>query len=168
MYTILEACRLNIWMHNIWHACWLLKYLRWQESFHLYNLEFCTNTLLYCIYSTISRAIFTQIKAKVQWNFSPKGGCGFYSQEFLTLISWANSTAIKDRIERVTTNLNVKLAKHRNLVPACQNIWQKQVSQLKSHIGKPFTTREGVNAKECETIRHMFGQTCASKHLPGH
>ena len=28
----------------------------------------------YCISSAISRAIFTQIKAKVQWNLSPRGG----------------------------------------------------------------------------------------------
>ena len=52
--------------------------------------------------------------------------------------------AAKDRFDHITTNLNVKLAKHRDSVPNCQNIRQKQVSQLKSHIGKPFTTREGV------------------------
>ena len=32
--------------------------------------------------------------------------------------------------------------------------WQKQVSQLKSHTGKPFTTREGV--KQTERCQEML------------
>ena len=40
-------------------------------------------------------------------------------------------------------NLNDKLAKYRNSVPNCQNIWQEQVSQLKGHISKLSTMNEG-------------------------
>ena len=40
-------------------------------------------------------------------------------------------------------NLNDKLAKYRNSVPNGQNIWQKQVSQLKWHISKLSTMNEG-------------------------
>ena len=39
--------------------------------------------LTFLIYSAISRVILTQIKAKVQWNFSPRG-VSAYSHEFLT------------------------------------------------------------------------------------
>ena len=37
------------------------------------------------IYSAISQVILTQIKAKVQWNFSPRG-VSAYSHEFLTRV----------------------------------------------------------------------------------
>ena len=33
-------------------------------------------TIIHHIFSAISRVIFTQIKAKVKWNLSPRGGLG--------------------------------------------------------------------------------------------
>ena len=68
---------------------------------------------VYHIYSAISRAIFTQIKAKVQWNLSPRGDLGLQQRVKKSfsvhcnstkwgcslLISWANSPG-KERIDR--------------------------------------------------------------------
>ena len=88
-----------------------------------------------------------------------------------SLISWTNSSG--KRSNWSITNLNVKWAKHRNSVPTSQNIWpKKQDSQQRSHIGKPFTMREGVkqmrDVEECVKQSSVFGQTWASKHLPGY
>ena len=73
--------------------------------------------------------------------------------------------AAKNQIDRVTTNLNDKLAKHRNSVPNGQNIWQKQVSQLKLHIGKPFTMMEGQ--KQMRDVKKCVNnKPCLVEHVP--
>ena len=74
-----------------------------------------------------------------------------------SLISRTNSSG--KRLNWSIMNLNVKWAKHRNSVP-------------RSHIDKPFTTREGVkqmkDVEECVRQSPVFGQTWASKRLPGY
>ena len=45
-------------------------------------------------------------------------------------------------------NLNDKLAKYRNSVANCQNIWQKKVSQLKWHISKMSTMNKGKSERK--------------------
>ena len=96
---------------------------------------------------------FLQKCFSVHWN-STKWGCIHLQAEHIALA--------KDRINRDTTNLNVKIAMHRNLVPNCQNIWQKQVTtKPKSHIGKPFTMREW----KCKTNERCQSPPCLVKHV---
>ena len=66
-------------------------------------------------------------------------------------------------------DLNDKLAKNRNSLPNCQNVRQKQGSQLKLQIGKPFTTRDALkqmkDVKKCEQnsacmVKHVLRNIC--------
>ena len=86
------------------------------------------------------------------------------STKWVSIHLQAEQIAATDWNDCVNTNLSVKLGKHRNSVPNCQSIWQKQVWQLKSQIGKLFTIREGIKKiKRCQEIckqSAMFGQTC--------
>ena len=79
----------------------------------------------------------------------------------------AEQIAATDWNDHVNTNLNVKLGKHRNSVPNCQSIWQKQVWQLKSQIGKLCTIREGIK-KIRDVEKYVNNPRCLVKHALKH
>ena len=67
---------------------------------------------------------------------------------------------------RCLNNLDLidKLAKNRNSLPNCQNVRQKQGSQLKLHIVKPFKNKG--SSKTNERCQEMFEQsTLFGKHI---
>ena len=96
----------------------------------------------------------SQLIAKSFWQKIFFSALKLYQMGMYSLITRTNSSG--KRANWSIMNRNVELAKHQNSVPTWQNTWpRKQVSQLKSHVGKPFTTREGEkqmrDVKECVT-----------------